>query len=485
MIRRYLERVDPVFAYKIQLLAIDVVVVTASFFASYKIRNLVLPDRHYEANPNHAIFLGVFLVLLFLYFRYKRLYRHIAFEGSARHFLRLTRSWAMMVLVFVSLAFFADADLFIQHRVSVGLFALLSLAGLTLGRCVLLPLANRAVGTSGVMTNNILIVGAEEADTAESDVSKHSWDRPIGYVDDDSSRKQVGTLPLLGSTESIEEVVSRYKVREVVIGVRKLDPVKLTSIIRQLRPLSVRARVALNSFGAVSERVPGIERDTGEFVVLDHRRDAGFEGWAKRAIDFVGAGLILLMLLPLLVLLGVLIKLDSRGPVFFKQRRAGKDGRPFEVFKFRTMMENTEDFHRMATEAFMKKDHSFFTKATGKKNFFKATDSSRVTRVGNILRRYSLDELPQLINVLRGEMSLIGPRPEPVYQVDLYKDWQHSRHAVRPGMTGFWQVFGRSAVSHEDMVLMDIFYIENWSLSLDLQILAKTPLVMLSARGAL
>ena len=148
------------------------------------------------------------------------------------------------------------------------------------------------------------------------------------------------------------------------------------------------------------------------------------------------------------------------------------------------MIANTENHHKKAVTAFVQNDLKEFEEGDGR-YFFKKTEASNVTRIGRFLRRTSLDELPQLINVLRGEMSLVGPRPEPTYQVELYQPWHHARHKIKPGITGLWQVFGRSAVTHADMVLMDIFYIENWSLSLDLRILGKTPYAMLVGKGAL
>ena len=171
--------------------------------------------------------------------------------------------------------------------------------------------------------------------------------------------------------------------------------------------------------------------------------------------------------------------------MFFRQRRTGRDGRSFEVIKFRSMRRNTENHHRKAVAEFMRRDASLADPQDRQGGLLKTTDTAQVTRIGAFLRRTSMDELPQLLNVLKGDMSLVGPRPEPEYQVALYKPWQHLRHRVRPGITGYWQVMGRSAVSHDDMVLMDVFYINNWSLSLDLRILMRTFFVVLTGKGAL
>jgi len=184
-----------------------------------------------------------------------------------------------------------------------------------------------------------------------------------------------------------------------------------------------------------------------------------------------GAGL--LVIWPLCAVIAVAIKLDSEGPVFYRQQRVGKDGRLFQMVKFRSMHQNADARLAQLRAA---------NEALGP--MFKIRDDPRVTRVGRILRRSSLDELPQLLNVLHGEMSLVGPRPPLPSEVEQYEDWQLGRLRARPGMTGLWQVSGRSEVSFQDMVRLDLHYIRNWSLSLDFEILWQTFPAVLGNRGA-
>jgi exopolysaccharide biosynthesis polyprenyl glycosylphosphotransferase len=194
---------------------------------------------------------------------------------------------------------------------------------------------------------------------------------------------------------------------------------------------------------------------------------------AKRAFDLVVAGLGVFVLSPVYLAVAIAVRMSSPGPVLFRQRRVGHRGRPFTMLKFRTMHLGADQMvdelrERLAVENLM----------------FKLSDDPRVTKVGKVLRRFSLDELPQLINVLRGEMSLIGPRPPLPEEVTLYEDWQFDRLEVPPGITGLWQVSGRSELSFDQCVRLDLFYIENWSLAYDLYILAKTLPVLFSRRGA-
>jgi len=213
----------------------------------------------------------------------------------------------------------------------------------------------------------------------------------------------------------------------------------------------------------------------------------------KRCMDIVLGSLLLVIALPLMLLIAILIKLDSPGPVIFIQERVGarrgsKGGRMiwevrnFAFYKFRTMVQDADpSIHQAILKAWVE-GRAEPSDAGGIK--FKPTSDPRVTRVGRILRRTSLDELPQLVNVLRGEMSVVGPRPDLPYSVEGYKPWHHERLAALPGMTGLWQANGRCRVSFDDMVRMDIEYVRNQSLWLDLKILFLTIPAVLSGRGA-
>ncbi len=200
---------------------------------------------------------------------------------------------------------------------------------------------------------------------------------------------------------------------------------------------------------------------------------------AKRVIDVVFALVIMTLGAPVFAVLALLVKCSSPGPVLFSQMRLGKDGRPFEFYKFRSMRHNNDDaLHRDFTENFINGSSS-----SGER-VFKMVDDPRVTRIGHFLRRTSLDELPQFLNVLRGEMSLVGPRPPISYELEHYQDWHKDRLKVKPGLTGLWQVSGRSQVGFDEMVMLDLHYISHWSLLLDLKLIVRTIPVMLRGDGA-
>jgi exopolysaccharide biosynthesis polyprenyl glycosylphosphotransferase len=200
---------------------------------------------------------------------------------------------------------------------------------------------------------------------------------------------------------------------------------------------------------------------------------AGTQWLLKRSFDLVVALLIVVVGSPLWVLIGVLVKVTSQGPVFYADRRVGLGENEFHMLKFRTMVAHAEE-QQVALEA--------ANEASGA--LFKIRDDPRVTRVGRVLRRYSIDEVPNVINVLRGEMSLVGPRPLPLRDFERLEPWHRRRYNVLPGMTGLWQIAGRSDLSFDDLVRLDFYYLENWSIWLDISILVKTPLVVFRRRGA-
>jgi len=205
-------------------------------------------------------------------------------------------------------------------------------------------------------------------------------------------------------------------------------------------------------------------------------KEAPLRGWnlaMKRAIDVVVASLGLVLFSPLMLIVAFLIKLFSPGPVLFAQKRLGRDGRPFTIYKFRSMRPGAE-----------KEQEELAQLNRAMSPIFKMRDDPRFTRLGRFLRRMSIDELPQLYNVLRGDMSLVGPRPPTVSEYARYEDWHRRRLEAYPGMTGLWQVSGRSDLSFEEMVLLDIYYIENWSLGLDFRILLRTIPAVILGNGA-
>ena len=307
----------------------------------------------------------------------------------------------------------------------------------------------------------------------------------VGFADDDLEKrtKSVNGLPVLGTLDELPGLVSQLHIQDAVVALPLHAYERMVSICRTLQGLGVRVHVIPDLF-ALS--FPNATLDGfGGIPVIDLGQP-GIYGWrraTKRVFDVLAVSLGLVIISPLLFVVALLVKLESPGPILYRQPRIGENGRLFTMLKFRSMRADTDfGLHKAHVTRLITENLSLDQREN--QGTLKIQNDPRVTRVGKIIRKTSIDELPQLFNVLRGEMSLVGPRPPIPYEVELYKDWHKRRFEAIPGMTGLWQVKGRNRVSFDEMVRMDIEYIEHQSLWLDLQILIKTPLAVVTGKGA-
>jgi exopolysaccharide biosynthesis polyprenyl glycosylphosphotransferase len=278
-------------------------------------------------------------------------------------------------------------------------------------------------------------------------------------------------LKNLGPLDEIERHFD--VVDEVLITDPDFPQERALSLIDTCHRHGVRVRVAPSTMEILMDRVEFVPGQTLPLFELKPPVFDGIDFVLKRTFDIIGASLLLLVLSPFLAAAAVMIKMTSRGPVIYRSKRPGIGGRTFDCFKFRTMYQNAED---LQTEL---EPHNEVGGA-----IFKIREDPRVTSTGRFLRRWSFDELPQLLNVVRGEMSLVGPRPLPMRDYERLEDWHRKRYLVLPGMTGLWQVSGRSELDFDELVRLDFLYLERWSIFLDLSILLKTVPAVLRARGA-
>ncbi len=281
-----------------------------------------------------------------------------------------------------------------------------------------------------------------------------------------------GVLPL-GSLEDLEGVLDSARIDEVIIADPDFPKDDAVELVDQCHRRGIRVRLAPSTMEILIHRAEFIP---GQSVPLFELGPPVFEGVdfaLKRTFDVVGSTLLLVLLSPLLLAITLAVRVTSRGPVLYSSIRRGIGQRPFACLKFRTMRTDAEESQADLEE---------LNEASGA--LFKIRDDPRLTTVGRRLRRFSLDELPQLVNVLRGDMSLVGPRPLPERDYEMLEDWHRKRYLVLPGITGLWQVSGRSELDFDDLVHLDFIYLERWSLALDLTILLKTIPAVFSRRGA-
>jgi exopolysaccharide biosynthesis polyprenyl glycosylphosphotransferase len=298
----------------------------------------------------------------------------------------------------------------------------------------------------------------------------------LGYVDD--VRCASARVSYLGELDCLDQVIRIHGIDRVLVGFSYTSDRRLSEILRRCDALGVEVDVVPRLFDLVGARSSSHAIGTLPLVHIRGRRRPPVEMFAKRAIDVVGASAVLAITSPLFALAALLVKLQDGGPVLYRQERVGRGGLPFSILKFRTMVVDADELGRERTVALGDVPVDQIVAA------LKQRSDTRITPIGGVLRRTSLDELPQLINVLRGDMSLVGPRPLRRFEVDALLELDRSRLIDRPGITGLWQISGRSDLPWEERMRLDYAYTRHWSLAHDLEILARTPSAVLRKQGA-
>ncbi len=297
----------------------------------------------------------------------------------------------------------------------------------------------------------------------------------VGFVDDNPSKGSIdiGPFRALGAIDNCAQILEQSPVDDVIVCLPWQSHRTIKRLLNTCDQAGVRAQVVPDFFQMTRDQM---QVDELNGIPLMSKREVVITGWnyvIKRVTDILLAGTAGLILLPLVLMIAAAIKVDSRGPVIFSQTRVGRNGRTFRCHKFRSMVDGADQ---------MVEGMASLNEATGP--LFKVREDPRRTRVGSFLRRWSLDELPQLWNVLMGEMSVVGPRPNLPEEVAQYQEWHKKRLLVSPGITGLWQVSGRSDLTFDEMVLLDVYYVENWNVGVDIGILLRSIPAVLRARGA-
>lgn len=353
-------------------------------------------------------------------------------------------------------------------------FVLLSYISLLSWR-LLIRVLFRKLNGKAIQNRQVLIVGAGPVgrDLQEKiSALPYLGLKLVGFLDDDPS-KRLTVSDILGSIREARKILSTNKIDDVVIALPRRAFEEVNRLVAELHDLPVKVWVIPDYFHLALHKAAF--DDFAGIPMLDLRAPAlnDYQRMTKRAFDLFVTILLLPFMLLLMGIIALLIKLEGPGPVLFRQKRVGENGRLFEMIKFRSMVTDAED----------RRDLVEHLNENGKL-IHKIPEDPRVTRVGSFIRKTSLDELPQIFNILRGEMSLVGPRPELPYLVKMYEPWQHKRFAVPQGITGWWQVNGRSDKPMHLNTEDDLYYVQNYSILLDIQILLKTVLVVMRGKGA-
>jgi exopolysaccharide biosynthesis polyprenyl glycosylphosphotransferase len=456
----------------------DAVLINLSFIFAYYFRFKVLLFVTPSSIPLIERYSNtmVFITLIWLaVFKLIGMYDEKKFTALIDELAMLV--WGISLSSFILLGMlFLYRELWFSRLVlaNAWLIALILLAAYRL----LLLLFLRLLHLSGRGVHNTLILGAGEM--GETLARKMGRDRGLGYqvvgfLDDDQTKigQMFCGIKVLGSLDRVKEVIVELKVSEVIFASNRIPADKVLDIITECERFGIEFKLVPGILELIASRLDIDELAGVPLLTVTEIRLKGLNAFIKRLADMVISLAGIVLISPLLALFALLVKVTSPGPVFFIQERIGLDGNIFPMFKFRSMVKDADAQIGQLEGRSEVEGH-----------LFKIKDDPRITPLGKFMRRCSIDELPQLFNVFLGHMSLVGPRPPLPREVVKYNSWHRKRLRVRPGITGPWQVSGRSTLPFDDMVRLDIYYIENWSLWLDCKIMLRTLPVVVSGSGA-
>jgi exopolysaccharide biosynthesis polyprenyl glycosylphosphotransferase len=452
----------------ISLLSLDLLGIFAAIWTALAVKAALLGDYHAD-----QVFSDATEFLAFAYLITVLLFARVGLYGPRETRPGLARVIATLFQATVIALIFAliNGTEFHSYWIFYGslVFGAIYISSL---RYLYEVTTGRLLQRLGYQRRAVLVgTGARINEVSHALEDSHDLLEPVGFFALDGGAHE--GLPNLGNLSGLKDRIDQHSIEELIIVDPDFPQDRAVELVDRCRTQGVRVWVAPTTMEVLTRRT---ELVPGEGVPLLEVKPPVLEGFdfaVKRSFDFVIAGFLLLIAAPLMALISLLIKLTSSGPVLHRSPRPGIAGVPFDCLKFRTMYEDAED---------RQDELEGLNEKTGA--LFKIRDDPRITPVGRFLRRFSLDEMPQLINVLRSEMSLVGPRPLPLRDDERLADWHRRRYLVLPGITGLWQVSGRSDLDFDDMVRLDFLYLERWSVLLDLVILLKTVPAVLRQRGA-
>ena len=454
---------------------LDIFLSTITFILCFWGRNHFLTEDTIDFY-SHLFIIPLLLALLIGFLSYFGAYQGPRYTSITKYAWAILRAMILSIGVLLALLFFLN----IQYvsRFVILTFSVADFFVLLAIRIAIKNYFSRSI-RSGRHCLRVLIIGTGERakDIANELKTRSEWGiEVIGHLDPDPTRvgQNVNGKPVIGAVADISQCLKKYIVDEVIIAIPR-------SMLEDAEPIAfaceeegIKLRFMADIFSLQAARISLVQMGNLPLLTLEPVAQDKDILLLKRLFDFLVTLSSMPVVLPILALIAIAIKIDSPGPIFFVQQRVGLRKHLFPMYKFRSMHENAEE---------MLKDIEHLNEAEGP--IFKMTNDPRVTRVGKFIRKTSLDELPQLINVLKGDMSLVGPRPMSIRDVDLFeKGIQRKRFSVKPGITCIWQISGRSDLPFDKWLELDLEYIDNWSFWLDLKILFKTLPAVLKSKGA-
>ena len=481
------------------LITIDVSLVTASFFIGYFLRDTItysppfaflapyLYDEHLRPIGYYALYVGLLPVFVLTWeglLSYFGMYKSSRFRSITGSMGCILKAALTGFIIFGSYIFILRMQEDIS-RLLIGFTFTVAALLLCVERIILvfilrtLSKRDTTFKSSLIVFRRIIIVGTGKRARTFIDLIKNNpgWNiKIIGLLDMDIAKKGeiINGQEVVGTLDDIPLLIQNNIIDEVVFIVPRSWLNKIEDIMLYCENAGLKVHIAVNLFDLKFSRAKQTDLQGFPLLAFESTPEKLGHLFIKRLFDFITSGVALVILAPVFITIAVIIKMTSEGPVFYKQLRCGLYGRKFNFYKFRTMIKDAES---------KLKDLLIYNEMSGP--VFKMTNDPRVTGIGKWLRKFSIDELPQLWNVLKGDMSLVGPRPPLPSEVENYDNWQRRRLSMRPGITCLWQISGRNKiVDFKDWMKLDLEYIDNWSLGLDMKILFKTLPVVILGTGA-
>jgi exopolysaccharide biosynthesis polyprenyl glycosylphosphotransferase len=429
-------------------------------------------------NAYFSIFLILF-ALIILTFYLHHLYKYQLVLKIISHSFALVKSLTIAFVLTIFIVVVFKAESVTESRMYWFSFYIYLLITFLFIRVLFIPFIYHLLVRKSVIRRNMIIVGAGKYGLRFLNKVRDTpgYFKPIGFVDDDPNKQNsvIEGLPVLGKISEIKRFINEQKVSDIFITINNISYENLSILIHGCKKGRRRIHVASILYNIVVEKLEIEEIAGTTFFRVLPSSNLRINSLLKKTVDIILSSIIIITLSPFLIFITLIIKSTSRGPVFYKAKVIGKEGKPFIWYKFRSMkLHNDDSVHQEFVKDIIKNNKS------GKK----LENDNRITKFGKKIRKYSIDELPQLINVIKGDMSLVGPRPKLPYEYELMEDWQKKRFNVEPGITGIWQVGGRNEVKFNDEIVLDLYYVENISIKLDFEILLKTiPVVFFGRTG--
>jgi len=418
-----------------------------------------------------------FSVLIFL--QGNHIYKYQVIFDRSHHTLALLSSLFTSLIILIFISFIFKITEISMSRILLGITFTIMFILFFISRVIIVPQIYYWLVRNKRIKRNLLFIGAGELSIKKARYlkeDKRSYYNICGFLDDDESKQGISfkDIPVLGNTKDLKKIVDSYKIKEILISINNICYERLQTLIDLCKETQCPIHIISELYNIVPEKLE-VEEIAGisAFRLQPYNQKSGYE-IIKRIFDVLISILLIIILSPIWIIIALLVKITSKGPIFYKARVIGKDGCEFDMYKFRSMYHNCNPKpHKDKVKEMM----------NGNGTTKKLRGDSRITPLGKFLRKFSIDEFSQLWNVLKGDMGLVGPRPNIRYEYELMENWQKKRQSVLPGMTGLWQVRGRDEVKFNDQVVLDLYYIENKSLKLDLEILLKTIPAIIFGKG--